>query len=525
MSTRDHPPRAHARRRTPRRRTAAALALAVAGALSAGTLGATGASASSHREAPGVAATPQLDTTDVYAFHSPDKPGTVTLLANWLPFSEPAGGPNFYLFDDKALYDIAVDTNGDARPDIVYRWTFTTHVRNPATFLYNTGPVTSLDDPDLNIRQTYKLQVLRAGAWSTIRDGMVAAPSNVGRASMPDYASLRRQSVYTAGGRTTFAGQADDPFFLDLRVFNLLYNGDLSEVGNDTLRGYDVNTTAIQVPVAELGGPGNIAGIWSRTYKKDSNGVYRQVSRLGSPLVNEVVVPLKDKDRFNASSPSNDAQFLQYVTNPVLPPVVEAVYGIKAPATPRNDLVQVFLTGVPGLNQPANVRPSEMIRLNLTPFPGQTFSRLGVIGGDKNGYPNGRRLADDTLDISLQVVEGELVGSPNDLGDAVDANDVPFEDVFPYVGLPTSGSTSVNSGGGTPYPGTDGGADAASASAATVLTGGADGSATAAGATDAVPSIPAPATTAALLALLAAAAAVLTRQRRRVTRPVTSPSA
>jgi hypothetical protein len=141
----------------------------------------------------------------------------------------------------------------------------------------------------------------------------------------------------------------------------------------------------------------------------------------------------------------DDAQFLTYVTKPGLPKVVQAVYGIKAPAEPRNDLVQVFLTGVPGLNQPANVRPSEMLRLNLTPFSGQQDNRLGVIGGDKNGFPNGRRLSDDVVDVSLQVVEGELVGSPNDLGDGVDANDVPFESVFPYIGLPNSGSNSVNS--------------------------------------------------------------------------------
>jgi hypothetical protein len=413
--------------------------------LAGATFGAGSASASSHREAPGVAGTPRLDTTDVYAFLSPDKAGSVTLMANWLPFSEPAGGPNFYTFDDNAWYDIAVDTNGDARPNVVYRWVFHTKVKNPGTFLYNTGPVKSLDDPNLNIVQTYDLLVFAKGRWSTVKTGLIAAPSNVGKASMPDYASLRRQATYRIGDTDVFAGQADDPFFLDLRVFNLLYGGNLSEVGNDTLRGYNVNTTAIRVPVGELGGASNTVGIWSRTWKKGADGQYRQVSRLGMPLVNEVVIPLKDKDRFNGSKPVDDAQFLNYVTKPGLPKVVQAVYGIKAPAEPRNDLVQVFLTGVPGLNQPANVRPSEMLRLNLTPFSGQQDNRLGVIGGDKNGFPNGRRLSDDVVDVSLQVVEGELVGSPNDLGDGVDANDVPFESVFPYIGLPNSGSNSVNS--------------------------------------------------------------------------------
>ena len=427
------------------RRLAAAGAVAVTGLLAAGTVGAGPASASSHREAPGIAGTPKLDATDLYAFVSPDKAGTVTLLANWVPFQEPAGGPNFYTFDDQAAYEIAVDTDGDAKPDVVYRWTFTTHVKDGNTFLYNTGPVRHLNDKTLNVVQTYDLQEFRRGHWTTIKHDGVVAPSNVGHASMPDYAALRREATYSVGHKDVFAGQADDPFFADLRVFDLLYGGDLSEVGNDTLAGYNVNTTAIRVPVQELGGSHAIVGVWSRALKKDGHGEYRQVSRLGNPLVNEVVIGLKAKDTFNASSPAKDAQFLDFVTKPGLPKVVEQVFKIKAPAEPRNDLVQVFLTGVPGLNQPAKVKPSEELRLNLTPFAGQKADRLGVIGGDKNGFPNGRRLTDDVIDASLQVVEGELVGSPNDLGDKVDANDVAFDAHFPYVGLPTSGSTSVNS--------------------------------------------------------------------------------
>jgi len=422
------------------------------GAVGSTFLGAGPASASSHREAPNIAGLPSLDNTDVYAFNSPDKAGTVTLLANWHPFSEPAGGPTFYQFQDGAWYDIAIDTNGDSKPNVVYRWVFKTKVKNGNTFLYNTDVVTSLNDPDLNVVQTYDLQVFKNNKWSTLKKDLIAAPSNVGKASMPNYAKLRQQATYSVGGVDTFAGQADDPFFLSLEVFDLLYSGDMSEVGNDTLRGYNVNTTAIRVPVSELGGAKNTIGVWSRTWKQGSDGQYRQVSRLGSPLVNEVVIPLKDKDKFNASKPSDDAQFLKYVTNPVLPKVVEKVYGVKAPKEPRNDLVQVFLTGVPGINQPANVTPSEMIRLNLTPFPDQQPSTLGVIGGDKNGYPNGRRLSDDTVDISLQVVEGELVGSPNDLGDKVDANDVAFEQKFPYIGLPTTGTTSVNENGSGSAP-------------------------------------------------------------------------
>lgn len=436
------------RRRGGTRRRVVTGGLVLAGLLAAGSATAGPAAASSHREAPGVAGTPRVDTTDLYAFLSPDKPGTVTLLANVLPFSEPSGGPDFFTFDDDALYDIAVDTNGDAKPDVVYRWDFATKVRNGRSFLYTTGPVRSLTDRNLNVVQTYDLLEFRHGRWTTLRRHAIAAPSNVGKASMPDYGALRRQATGSAGAKDVFAGQADDPFFADLRVFDLLYGGDLSEIGNDTLAGYDVNTIAIRVPVSELGGAKNVIGVWSRTLKKNARGSYRQVSRLGNPLVNEVVNPLKDKDTFNASEPEDDARFLQNVLTPELPKVVEQVLKVKAPAEPRKDLVQVFLTGVPGLNQLAKVTPSEQLRLNLTPFKGQTANRLGVIGGDKNGFPNGRRLGDDTIDIALQVMEGELVGSPNDLGDKVDGNDVRFERSFPYIGLPTSGSDSVDLGAG-----------------------------------------------------------------------------
>ncbi len=423
--------------------TAVAITAASALALGAGALAGVGASsASSHREAPLISGMPKVDGTDVYAFLSPDKAGTATLIANSHPFSDPAGGPNFFQFDPSALYDINVDTNGDGRANITYRWKFNTLIRNKSTFLYNTGPVTTNGDKDLNVLQTYSLSKwTAANGWRTVAPRLTTAPSNVGTASMPNYARLRAQATRTVGDYRVYAGQADDPFFLDLRVFNLLYGGNLKEVGNDTLKGYNVNTVALQVPVSELGGSRNIVGIWSTTWKMTSKNNYTRVSRVGMPLTNEVVIGLKDKDRFNASVPSGDAQFLNYVTKPGLPKVVEKVYGIKAPKEPRNDLVQVFLTGVPGVNKPRNVKPAEMLRLNLTPFAGQKYSRLGVIGGDLNGFPNGRRLADDVLDASLQVVEGELVGAKNDLGDGVNANDVAFSKSFPYLALPHSGST------------------------------------------------------------------------------------
>lgn len=433
----------------PTHRPRRAVALITSGALlTAGGLaalgGPLGAAASSHREAPAIAGQPQYDTTDVYAFVSPDRPDSVTLIANWIPFEEPAGGPNFYPFADDARYEIMVDNNGDAKPDITYRWTFSTSIKNGDTFLYNTGAVTSLGDPDLNVSQSYKLQVIEGGTTKAIINGGKVAPSNVGKASMPNYNTLRQQAITTVGtGKAaikSFAGQADDSFFLDLRVFDLLYGGDLSEVGDDTLAGFNVNTIALQVPTSKVTAKDSVIGVWSETSRKDSSGRYRSVSRLGMPLVNEVVIPLKDKDKFNASQPSGDAQFLEYVTKPGLPRVIEAVYGIKAPKEPRNDLVSVFLTGVDGLNQPKNVVGAEMLRLNTAIAPVSKPKRLGVLEGDTAGFPNGRRLTDDVVDIALQVVEGELVGSPNDLGDAVNANDKNFESSFPYVALPHSGS-------------------------------------------------------------------------------------
>jgi hypothetical protein len=430
-------------------------------------------SASSHREAPLVAADPQVDGTDLYAFVSPDDPNKVTFVSNWIPFEEPAGGPNFYAFAEGVRYDVNIDNDGDAQPDIIYRWRFRDRYRNPNTFLYNTGPVTSLDDPDLNFIQTYDLKRIVPGkpgkTRTLVNDGKVA-PSHVGEASMPDYAALRSQAIVSIpGGGRSFVGQTNDPFFLDLRVFDLLYGGDLSEVGDDTLKGFNVNTMVLQVPQTDLAKGQNpeanpVIGVWMTSSRrsvtvqdpgtgaKRFKGPWVQLSRLGMPLVNEVVVPIPVKDYFNASKPRKDAQFLDAVNDPELPRLIEAVYGIKAPDSDpnkpgiqRDDLIAVFLTGVEGLNQPRGVRPAEMLRLNMSISPCQPgscaeFSPLGVIGGDVAGFPNGRRLVDDIVDIALQVVEGELIGNPNDLSDGVGVDDGALSSVFPYVSLPVPGS-------------------------------------------------------------------------------------
>jgi uncharacterized protein DUF4331 len=452
---------------------AGATALALGAGLFAG-LAPLASRASSHREAPLTAADPQIDNTDLYAFVSPDRPDSVTLVSSWIPFEEPAGGPNFYLWAEHTNYDINISNDGGTNRDIIYRWKFTTHFRNPNSFLYNTGPVTSLNDPDLNIYQTYDLWKITKGHRQRLLDDEIVAPSNVGAASMPGYNSnLFNAATTSFGGANpsySWVGQSDDPFFLDLRVFDLLYGGDLSETGDDSLAGFNVNTFALQVPTSRLTkGDETTIGIWntaSRPSLQIDNGdgtqSFRgknvQVSRLGSPLVNEVVIPVGLKDYFNSSKPNADGAALPLVQDPELPHLLNAVYGTEIPdsdpdtdGVQRADLIQVFLTGVPTLNQPANVAASEMLRLNTAIAPCTDMcSTLGVLGGDVAGFPNGRRLSDDIIDESLRVVLGVLLtphqALADTIGDGVDANDVSFLSSFPYVAYPHSGSDA------TPHP-------------------------------------------------------------------------
>lgn len=454
------------------------LAGATAAALGVGLIAslAPGASvASSHREAPLTSSEPQIDQTDLYAFVSPDAPGKVTFISSWIPFEEPAGGPNFYLWAENTNYDINIDNDGDARADVIYRWRFNTRFRNGgSSFLYNNGVVDSLGDPNLLIRQVYDLWRINVGHGSVkLLDNAPVVPSHVGGGSMPTYnADLFAAGVTTFGSaakQKSWVGQSDDAFFLDLRVFDLLYGGDFSEVGDDTLKGFNVNTMALQVPKGKVRGNGEgIIGIWNTASRSSMRvqtnagtvshqGPLVQVSRLGMPLVNEVVVPVAAKDYFNGSKPRNDAQFLSAVNDPELPRLISGVYSSVFPDVPdsdagtsgiqRDDLIQVFLTGVPTLNMPTGVRPSEMLRLNLDIAPcSSACSTLGVIDGDTAGFPNGRRLDDDVIDIALRVVMGVLLpGHDPDadtLGDGVDANDKPFLSSFPYVAYPHSGSAT-----------------------------------------------------------------------------------
>jgi len=444
-----------------------ALALAVSLAVF-GTLCPAPARASSHSEAPGTTKDRLADDTDLYAWVASDAPQAVTFVGNWVPLIEPNSGPNFASFDDNASYYINVDNVGDSHKHIRFEFTFHTTWLNENTFLYNTGQVTSLDDPDLNVRQSWTLTRVDVDTnQETVLGTGRVAPYFVGPTSMPDYATLAQSAIQTLpGGYKVFVGPRDDPFFVDLAaVFDLLSirrpPGDRGK-GVDGVGGFNVMSVVVQVPKEKLTKDGtapdpsrtnNIIGIWdtaerqqTRTINGDGtigfSGPEVQVSRLGMPLVNEIVIPVGKKDLFNATEPSTDvANFGAYVVDPEPARLLHGIFGINVPPTPRKDLVSVFATGVPGLNQPAGVSPGEMLRLNMSIPPTAAPNRLGVLAGDIAGFPNGRRLGDDVVDIELRVVAGVLVDgfnvAPNNrLGDGIDANDLPYLPYFPYVAPP-----------------------------------------------------------------------------------------
>jgi hypothetical protein len=427
------------------------------------------ANASSHREAPFISEDPLADTTDVYAFRSPDRPNTVTLIANYIPAEEAAAGPNFYKFGRDVLYEINVDNDGDARDDLSFQFRFRNRINNGNTFLYNTGPVTSLKDPDLNQEQFYSVSMLRDGDHDdSLREGEIlakdlqVAPANVGPVSYPDgYRPVANDAIYDIGGGIkAFAGPRDDPFFADLGgIFDLLQGIE----GEDYLKDLNVHTIAVQVPIDMLKGPkDSVIGVRSTSYRqstsvlrpigqpdsnltepKSSKGPWVQISRLDSPLVNELVIPLKDKNRWNGSEPRFDGQFGKYVLDPEPARLIEAILGVDVPEQPRNDLATIFLTGIQDLNKPKGVVPSSQLRLNMATMPSPNPNRLGILGGDSAGFPNGRRPIDDVVDIELRALAGATPLTPqfdkapnNTLGDGVDANDVPLRNSFPYLADP-----------------------------------------------------------------------------------------
>ena len=448
----------------------------------------TPAMASSHSEAPGTSKDRLADDTDLYAWVAGDAPDAVTIVGNWVPLIEPNSGPNFASFDDNATYYMNVDNIGDSKKHVRFEFTFTTTRQNQNTFLYNTGVVTSLTDPDLNVRQTWTLKRVNVDTnQETVLGTGQVAPYFVGPVSMPDYSALAQSAIQSlAGGYKVFVGPRDDPFFVDLAaIFDLLSLRPRAENFSRNLRsaidpsqrllglrnrdtavdgvgGFNVMSIVLQVPKTLLTKDGtapdpsrgnNVIGIWDTAERLKNavingdgtmtfSGPEQQVSRLGMPLVNEVVIPLGKKDFFNSSEPANDvANFGAYIVDPEAGHLLNGLFGINVPPAPRNDLVAVFATGVPGLNQPPNVAPGEMLRLNMSIPPTEKPSRFGVLAGDLAGFPNGRRLADDVVDIELRVVAGVLVpgfnvAPNNQLGDGVDANDMPYLPYFPYVSPP-----------------------------------------------------------------------------------------
>ena len=435
---------------------------------------------SSHREAPGIALDPSADNTDTYAWTATDAPGALTIAADWIPGEVPANGPNFHSFDDRARYYIHVDNTGDGRPDVSYRFSFRTKVRNKNSFLYALPGANGFADPKLNVIQRYSIvrerHRYRHGhdrvSEKTIARGLPVAPPNIGPKTFPSYDNFVNAAIRSLhDGTKLFVGQRDDPFFVDLGAtfdgINLRKATGNQGEGKDDLSGYNVHSIVMQLPERlvtrngkAVSGPdadNAVVGVWSTTERRrlqvsggrGGHGGWVQVSRLGNPLVNEVIIPLGKKDQFNRTTPDRDATLYgKYVVKPELAAVMNALFGVGAPEDDRTDIVQAVLQGIPGLNQHKGIKgpPAvDTIKVNLGTPPAGMENRFGVIGGDTAGYPNGRRLADDVVDIDLQVVAGFLKGNKVPLGDGVDRNDKPFLATFPYLAGPTSGFDSAPS--------------------------------------------------------------------------------
>ena len=488
--------------------------------------------ASSHREAPGITNTPKLDGTDFYMFNSPDTAGNVALIANYLPLQDPYGGPNYFSLDPTALYEIHVDNNGDGKEDLTFQFRFKNNVADGGNGLsLDIGAPGSTKKVAIPLRQkgdgtvaanlayteSYTVTVVkgdrRTGQAKTY--GPFEKPiDNIGTKTFANYKAYADSKItsFVMDGCTTpvkvFAGQRKEAFAVNLgTIFDLVNapaavitaesnNNAFNGTASDVLRDKNVTSLAIELPATCLrAGSDPVIGGWTTASVRQarlangappsglgnhekSGGAWTQVSRLGMPLVNEVVIGLKDKDKFNASKPFtrdnlNDAtNFADYVTNPTFPTLLEVLFGTKAPTNyPRTDLMTAFLTGVPGVNRPANYTGlgvggplAEMLRLNTNTTAIPVTARanenaLGVIGGDNSGYPNGRRLGDDVIDITLRVAMGVLcvaTGSTDALKVGCKPGDAPsgsitfvdgvrykgtdFPGGFPYLNTPVPGA-------------------------------------------------------------------------------------
>jgi hypothetical protein len=503
-------------------------AVAVAGALMILASSVGGAAASSHREAPLISKDAFADNTDTYVFISPSNPNNVVIAASWIPFEGPEGGPNYWEWDPTAQYSLNVDNDGDAVADFTYTLTAQTSIPNGNTFLYNTGPITSLGDGDWNMKQKVTItEHAASGADTVLVNNLATTPSNIGKKSTPNYTTLENQAIRTFGSGANqmkiYAGQTDDAFWVDLQVFDLLtLRGQDAPIGyaggnnrpQDSVSGHNVHTLVLEIPISRLkSGSEPVLGVWASTSRDGA-----QVSRLGMPLVNEAVIALALKDAFNTLRPDQDlgvytdglgtdvgALLQKSVEDPELGRLLCGLYGVPLPAdandncstevnvdvprSGRGDIFDIFLTGMVtakpftittkngdvtlpagfNVNRPAGVQPAEMIRIN-TNIKGDlcspTPSRLGLLGGDACGFPNGRRLTDDVVEIELLAVAGAaypvldgrdasfsfnpaLIGV---LTDGVDANDRLFRSAFPYFAQAQSGQTHFHQNQTGPRP-------------------------------------------------------------------------
>ena len=451
---------------------------------------------SSHREAPGVSKDPVADNTDLYAFVSPDKPSTVTLIANYIPLQGPAGGPNFYEFGDDVLYEIHIDNDGDALAEITYQFRFTTRIRNPNTFLYNTGPIGSLTASTWNRPQVYSVTKVSNGETTVVGSGLLSPPCNIGQRSTPGYAALAAAAVNTlATGEMVFAGQRAEEFYVDLgAIFDLAvlrpfasanaFPGPGSGPGVNASNHLNVHSIAIQVPKTSLtrdgsnptdpSSPTSVIGVWATASRRKARilndtgpgadveaGPFVQVSRLGNPLVNEVIIPMSEKDLWNSLPPSADAQFLDDVLRPELARLLPVLYpgvfpSLAAYTKARADLAAILMSGIPsgivsGFQNSTGATPADLLRLNMAVGPATTPNILGILGGDLAGFPNGRRVTDDIVTIELRAVAGvtiPLVDSsftPDGAASVITSGLAPGSvsnpalAAFPYLGTPYDG--------------------------------------------------------------------------------------
>ena len=493
---------------------------------------ATSAWPSSHREAPAIAMNSTVDATDFYMFRSYEtgRSGFVTILANYIPFQDPQGGPNFYQFNPNALYEIHIDNSGAGQEALTFQFRFTNTSKATALTvggkqvkipLMYSGPAASPgSSPALNVNETYSLNVVRGDR----RTGTVGSVVNAAGGTTPavftkpidnvgdktfggptGYAAYAAQYVYnvTIPGCATpgkvFVGQRKEPFYIAVgKIFDLFNMNPLGpEVGgnNNDLEAKNVSTLALELPITCLtAGSDPVIGAWTTASLRQGRlldsapatglnkaskqgGAWTQVSRLGNPLVNEVVIGLEDKDKFNASKPKNDAaNFADYVTNPTFPALVQTLFPTATAPTnfPRTDLLTVFLKGIKGLNQPAAVAaPAEMLRLNTSVAPVAIGAQnaLGVAGGDNAGFPNGRRPGDDVVDLTIRVAMGALcvltgptdtlqVGcKPSDapagglaFTDGVRKTSTNYGATFPYLTTPLPGNLNPAAPAGAAFP-------------------------------------------------------------------------